>query len=124
MTENMKKFLEAMSQNAEQAKKISELDKDGLIAAAKTMGIELTEADFVQPEGELNDDELETVAGGGECACVLGGGGTKGENYPACACVGAGVGIDSDGKNFRCICSVGGAGGYSWEHLSGYFTGE
>ena len=116
MTENMKKFLETMSQNAEQAKKISELDKDGLIAAAKELGIELTEADFVQPSGELNDDELEAVAGGKACYCVVGGGGTKSGVDDTCACAGAGAGffygVDRgiDGYWSRCFCFAGGYG--------------
>ena len=116
MTENMKKLLEAMSQNAELAKKISELDKDGLIAAAKELGIDLTEADFVQPEGELNADELEAVAGGKACYCVVGGGGTESGVDDTCACAvgGAGFfyGVDRgiDGYWSRCFCFAGGYG--------------
>ena len=35
MTENMKKFLELVSQNEELAKKLNEADKEALIAMAK-----------------------------------------------------------------------------------------
>ena len=46
----------------------------------KELGIVLTEADFVQPDGELDDDELDNVAGGDtgwrgtrvRCVCILG----------------------------------------------------
>lgn len=55
--------------------KVGALTKDELIALAKELGIALTEADFEKPDGELNDDELDTVAGGKVCVFVVGGGG-------------------------------------------------
>ena len=112
MTENVKKFLEAMSKDEALREKLTTMDKDAIIAAAKELGFELTEADFVQPEDELNEDELDAVAGGGSCGCAVGGGGTKGSNYPACGCVAAGWGKDKDG-DLRCSCTVCGAGATS-----------
>ena len=119
MTENMKKFLELASANQELGMNISSADKDKLIVIAKENGIELTEADFVAPVGELSDDELETVAGGGECYCAMGGGGTKygahgyAEKYwgglDVCACVVAGFGYYKNGKE-RCGCAFAGGG--------------
>ena len=46
MTENMKKFLEAVSKNEELAKKINTMTKEDLLALAKELSIELTEDDF------------------------------------------------------------------------------
>ena len=111
MTENMKKFLEAVSKSKELGEKASTMDKDALVAAAKELGIELTEADFTQPDGEMNADELETVAGGGICRCGVGGGGVrKGDNNP-CGCAFYGIGMYEGGK-VRCECLIAGQGGY------------
>lgn len=111
MTENMKKFLETVSQNEELTNKIGTLDKEGLIALAKALGITLTEADFAQPTGELDDDELDAVAGGSDvnCACAMGGGGTKDSNDKTCACVLAGAGYSKNGRE-RCVCGFAGYG--------------
>ena len=109
MTENIKKFLEAVSKKDELREKLTTMDKDAIIAAAKELGFELTEADFVQPEDELNEDELDAVAGGGNCYCFMGGGGTKGKNDRACACVFAGAGEQKDLTD-RCACPVYGYG--------------
>ena len=56
MTENMKKFLEKVSADKALAEKFANLDKDAVVALAKELGIELTEADFAQPEGEITAD--------------------------------------------------------------------
>ena len=111
MTENMKKFLEAVSVNDELIEKVNKMDKDALIALAKEMGITLTDADFEKPVVELSDDDLDTVAGGSDvdCVCVMGGGGTGDNNDKTCACVLAGVGY-SDEKSERCLCGFGGYG--------------
>ena len=109
MTENMKKFLELVSQNTELASKINAADKDTFIAIAKELGIDLTEADFVQPVNALTDDELEEVAGGKACYCVVGGGGKKGGCDDVCACVSSGYGVETSGE-IRCTCFALGAG--------------
>ena len=60
-------------------------------------------------EKELNMDEMDAVAGGGTCACVLGGGGAAGEGQKMCACPGFGSGgYTRDG--IRCFCVAGGGG--------------
>lgn len=113
MTANMKKFLEAVSKNGELAKKISSMSKEELLALAKELGVELSEADFEKHDGELDDNELDDVVGGAEiCACVLGGGGTKkamGGNV--CACVAYGQGGEYMGGEYWCCCVGGGVGG-------------
>ena len=48
MTENMKKLLELVSGNKELALKIGGMGKENIIALAKELGIEFTEADFAQ----------------------------------------------------------------------------
>ena len=112
MNENLKKFLEKVSEDKALAEKVSaEKDPAALIPLAKEMGIELTEADLKKPVEELSDDELDTVAGGGDvsCACAMGGGGTKDANDKTCACVLAGVGYAKD-KSERCLCGFAGYG--------------
>lgn len=58
------------------------MDKKDIIVLAREQGVTLTEADFAQ-NYELSDDELDTVAGGGEysdgsirCVCMIGGDGS------------------------------------------------
>ncbi len=100
---------------------MEELDKDpastpkDFIEAAAEYGVELTEEDF-QPadaQGELADDELDAVAGGDECVCVVGGGGTAGKYDGTCACVIGGYGeysSKSEKSGARCGCAVAGGG--------------
>lgn len=119
MTANMKQFMELVSADKELGLKVSAADKSALILIAKEHGIELTAEDFAAPVGEVSDDELEAVAGGGECYCAVGGGGTKdnphgyAEQYwdglDVCACVVAGFGYYGNGKE-RCGCAFAGGG--------------
>ena len=112
MTENMKIFLEKVSEDRELAAKMgSETDVNALIAMAKDLGVELTAKDFEKPAEELSDDELDAVAGGGDvsCACAMGGGGTKDSNDKTCACVLAGAGYSKSGRE-RCVCGFAGYG--------------
>ena len=111
MSENMKKFLELVSKDEEMKKRMmdfNDMETAKAIQAgidfAKELGIELTEADFVKEKagGELNDDELDAVAGGGGCGCPVGGYG-EGDGY-TCACVGYGQGTT------HCACPFVGGG--------------
>lgn len=110
MTENMKCFLEKVSEDKALAEKASKLEKDELIVLAKEMGVNLTEADFVQTESDISEVELTSVTGGGNCYCVAGGGGTDGEKDSACACVFAGWGRSTE-RHERCVCAMAGGGG-------------
>ena len=112
MSENLKKFLEKVSEDRALAEKVSkETDQQALIDLAKEMGFELTAADFAKPAEELKDDELEAISGGDDvsCACALGGGGTKDSNDKTCACVLAGAGYSKRGWE-RCVCGFAGYG--------------
>lgn len=112
MSENLKKFLEKVSEDKALAEKVgAEKDPAALIALAKDMGFELTEADFKKPVEEVADDELDAVVGGSDvsCACAFGGGGTKDVNDRTCACVLAGAGYDKNGRE-RCLCGFAGYG--------------
>ena len=63
----------------------------------------MTLEDFIEnPKKELDEDELEAIAGG-ECYCVgAGGGGVK--DYYGCACVGGGYGGGKEyGKACGCV---------------------
>ena len=112
MSENLKLFMQKVSENAELREKVNnESDVNALIAMAKELGVSLTEKDFEKPVQELSDDELDAVAGGSDvsCACAMGGGGTKDTNDKTCACVLAGVGYEKDGSE-RCLCGFAGYG--------------
>ena len=116
MTENKKKFLEFVSSlDKETKKKVSLLEKDGLMAFAAEKGFTLTDADFEQAdsEGEISLDEVDAVAGGG-CRCVAGGDGrSDNDNDKFCGCVLYGEGnSDECGHNgsHRCACAWSGNG--------------
>ncbi len=113
MTENMKRFLKAVSENDECFGRIKEASKDDLFAMAGELGVELTEADFAEAAAELSDDELNAVAGGGECICAVNGGGEANSiKEKMCLCVLGGGGEYSnlgDG-GCRCVCVLGGYG--------------
>ena len=121
MSENMKKFLELVSKDEEMKKRMmdfNDMETAKAIQAgidfAKELGIELTEADFVKEKagGELNDDELDAVAGGGGCGCAFGGGGDGTDNFGddyTCACVGYGQGGQGVDR-LNCVCPVVGGG--------------
>lgn len=111
MTENMKKFLAAASVDGELAAKAKTMDEAALIAIAKELEIDLAEVDFVDPEEEMSQAELANVAGGGECYCALGGGGTADAYGHVCACVVVGIGANEldDGQD-RCVCAAAGYG--------------
>ena len=102
MTENLKKFLEEVSKDEALQAKVNALESNketamaDIIALAKELGIELTEADFAQPDGEISEDELETISGGytvtkhDDCGCPISGSGTTISNF--CYCVAGGGG--------------------------------
>ena len=112
MSENLKKFMEAVSRESELVGKVNNMTRAQLISLAKDMGIVLTDADFGEVGvQELEDDDLDTVAGGTAvgCTCAMGGGGAKDDNDKTCACVVAGLGYSKDGEE-RCFCALGGFG--------------
>ncbi len=84
------------------------------IEFAKEHGFELTEEDFKAHAQELSERELVSVAGGGECICLVGGGGTETDDYvglaPACGCVAYGQGNTVMDGDMRCVCIVSGYG--------------
>lgn len=111
MTENLKKFLETVSAQEELGKKSSAASKEELMAMAKELGLELTEADFKQKSAELSDDELEAVSGGSSCSCSISGSGKQDVDGPddVCACNLTGLGYDIR-MNIRCLCQLDGYG--------------
>ena len=133
MTENLKKFLEAVSKDEALQAKVNALESNketvmaDIIALAKELGIELTEADFAQPDGEISEDELETINGGRDtsygcptsgtvnnscyCAAAGGGGGKqKDDDIWGCACVAYGQGGDAKDDHTTCMCVLYGHG--------------
>ena len=114
MTDNMKKFLEAASQDREYLDKLNKAESlEAVTALAAEKGFILTEEDLKKPEtaeGAVDDDELDTVAGGDFCACVGGGYGDEtGNTYKECYCPIYGEGCTSSGQR-RCYCIGGGMG--------------
>ena len=117
MNEKVMQFLAKVSEDKELTEKIGkETNVKNLIAIAKKMGFDLTEADFEKEARELSDDELDTVAGGKSypmnCVCVVGGGGSGDDDDTVCPCVLAGIGYTQvNGHNQeRCICTGAGFG--------------
>ena len=126
MTENMKNFLKKVTEDKELGKKVSKLNNEELIALASGLGIALTEADFVQAESALSEDELAAIHGGRDeqdwadfnncsgtngqqdCFCAAGGGGQADENGDTCVCVLYGQGGRGSGQT--CTCPVIGVG--------------
>ena len=109
MSENVKKFLEAISSKKEMAEKLNEASKEEIIAIAAKLGIALTDADFAQ-NNEISDDELDAVAGGVDnCYCIAGGGGSKTDRGKTCACILGGGGEYISG-GARCVCVAMGIG--------------
>ena len=118
MSNNMKKFLELVSKDENLKQKMlacNDMEPEKAIQAgialAKELGIELSEADFAEEKscGELNDDELDAVAGGGcNCPSSGDGGGTTNGNTYNCICGLGGAG--GTGDNYNCLCHFGGYG--------------
>ena len=125
MSENLKKFLDLIASNKElEAKALAcnelgeEKGKQAFIELAKENGIEITLADFEKKEAavELNDDELDAVAGGTRaCGCFAGGFGIGTDandgNTFGCGCARYGQGGDGKSANdCNCFCAVFGLG--------------
>lgn len=126
MSENLKKFLDLLGSDKElEAKALAcnelgeEKGREAMLALAKECGIELTAADLekqAEPASrELDDDELDAVAGGAlACLCSAGGGGGGIDDNDGkvigCACVAYGQGGDGRASDCNCLCMIVGAG--------------
>ena len=113
MNEKGRAFIELAKADPELAEKLTKMTAEELVAAAKARGVELTAEDFASAEGELDDAEQENIAGG-DCICVVagGGGGTDandGHTY-GCACALYGQGGDGHLGDANCLCPIGGVG--------------
>ena len=95
MSGNLKAFLEAAMADPDLREKLAKMDAGEIVAAARERGFELTEADLAPAEGEVDDEELGNVAGGGGFCFAFGYG--DGENA-------------SDGSAWQCMCPVVGDG--------------
>ena len=106
MTDNMKKFLEAVSKDEALREEFRALadskdDSEARTAAidfAASHGFTLTEDDFKPSEmTELTEDEMKAVAGGAACACMCTDGG-EGSGYGiSCDCGWLGLGAGNGG---------------------------
>ena len=111
MTDTMKKFLEEAGKDTELMEKMKQAETvEAAIALAAEKGFILTAEDLKpdQPTGELNEDELDAVAGGKACVCVAGGGGEKEGSGGICMCIAFGGGKTDYGN--RCTCLAFGYG--------------
>ncbi len=113
MNENIKTFLEAAQADPDLRQRLCKMSKEELMSAAKGLGVELSDADFAPPAGEMGAEELENVAGGwGFCLLFGGGGGTDdndGNTY-GCACWTYGQGGDGRLSDSNCLCYFVGTG--------------
>ena len=110
----MKRFLEAVSGDKEFAEKLAKAETpESVIAIAAENGFTLT-AEDLEPskvtDGEISDAEMDAVAGGKDCYCFLGGGGTGSSTQKTCACVADGFGF-MECDDMRCACFGFGIGG-------------
>ncbi len=129
----MKEFLEFLEQNEEAKNRILALKGDPeaikkAVDIAKEYGFDIEEpameaernARFGKP---CSDDELDAVAGGKDCGCFLGGGGSSGGTKEwngqtlyelTCACVIGGGGEyenkETGERSARCVCITTGLG--------------
>ena len=114
MTEKAKEFMAAMAQDEELMNRMKEADSvDRALEIAKKKGYDLTAEDFAKAGGtdDINEDELQAVAGGWKsCGCVAGGYGKAdpSDGSGSCSCALIGFGFWADGTG-RCMCP--GAGG-------------
>ena len=134
MTDNLRAFLAKIAQDKAWLDELAALeDKNELIARAvaraEELDLPLSAADFEASEEALSEDELKAVAGGGNCACGFGGGGTDtrddfegcisyGFDEHVCACILYGEGWVTEFYTFdgtyketqRCMCPMVGQG--------------
>lgn len=125
MTENLKKYLELISNDEKAKNELTEFEKEAVkenpetalqrvkekaITDAAKRGIILAEADFKNETNELCDDELDQAVGGKQCGCFMSGGGSAtAPSEKSCSCVAIGFG-DGIGFNVRCCCPLLGNG--------------
>ena len=120
MTNNLKEFMKKAAEDKELFSKLEALnqEQDNDVIIKKTIEIAnkanftLTPADFKASEEELDDEELNAVAGGWKkCVCIAGGGGKEDSDGNTCGCVAAGLGTRKDnGDLLRCLCYAVGYG--------------
>lgn len=84
MTENMKKFLEVLSSHEELRDRAAAVrSREEVMELAKELGMTLKEEDFPDEiGGEMSEEELAAVAGGGMKVCPIIGFGMSG-----CMCI-------------------------------------
>lgn len=111
--EEMKNEVEALNRKYEGADLTSEETKMEigrmLADISARNGLDLAPEDFFQQETELSDDDLDAVAGGGACGCVIAGGGSRDDADFQCGCFIGGQGGGRGNEN-RCICAMAGGG--------------
>ena len=115
MTEKAKEFLAAMAKDEELAGQMVDAQSvEQALEIAKEKGYALTAEDFTPPgeAEEINDDELQAVAGGWKsCGCVVGGYGKHdpSDKSGSCSCFVGGWGSFING-DIRCFCPAAGGG--------------
>ena len=120
MNESAKAFLEAAKGDPELCEKLAKMSVEDVIAVAKERGVQLTEADFKAPAGEIGDEELGNVVGGG------GGIDSVDLQTYGCACVAYGQGGDGSITDANCVCAgySSGKDGQDWIYIKKYEDDE
>ena len=117
MKENIKKFMEVISEEGEDTiRQLKNADAETIISMALERGITIEADDLIQDDEtkELSMDELAATSGGKICVCPAVGGGVADGHHHACACVLGGAGEAKSGYDtFRegCVCVLAGQGG-------------
>lgn len=121
--EKQEQLIKFMNEHPGLQEKLNEMAKENsidfnekIITELNNAGFEISMDDLKEPSGELSEDELRAVAGGGGCACALGGYGGGDRLYCACLFAGSG-GIDNcDNVTGQggCVCPVAGTGATNW----------
>ena len=118
--EKQEKLTQFLKENPELQEKLNNLAKENskdfnqqAAALLSGAGIEISVDDLKVPTDELSEDELMSVAGGGGCACAVGGYGGGDTLY--CACVAYGHGGPNERWDYitwdgGCVCFAAGAG--------------
>ena len=120
VNENLRAFLEAAKDDPELCERLTKMAAGELVAAAKEKGIDLTEEDLTPPAGELDDAELNSIAGGKKSGCFISGYDTNGHDSVdgkayTCFCLAYGQGGDERWGDANCFCVIGGQGQDNWQ---------
>ncbi len=116
MNENVKKVLEAVSNDDSLMDKMKNASYEDVLAIAADLGLPLSKEDIDANKADLQSvdpEELADVSGGDKCVCAIGGSGKatrEGQRQCICALGGWGETDIVTGILTRCYCAWAGGG--------------